>query len=218
MIAKLTSVLKLADGTSRLSLTDQATGEGRYRDIAYKNGLDTPAWSSPTTVKYIIDVDYMDPWAYSTERGQVTIPVAREASGGLQAPVRVPVRVARSGGAVDRWGTNAGENPAPVTLRFDGPVSDPEVELQGHWTFRVRGSLAWDEYLIIDPDLTNPTATIYSTTSSTTRDAYTMIRTGSRFTDLVLPPGQHSFTFRAIDPTYTASMTASWPHTYASMQ
>jgi hypothetical protein len=218
MVAELTRVLKLAQGTARLSLVDQETGEGRYRDIAYTSGLETPAWSSPTTVKYIVDVDYMDPWAYSTELGEVTIPVAREASGGLQAPVRVPVRVARSGGAVDRWGTNQGENPAPVTLRFNGPVTDPVVELQGHWTFRVRGSLAWDEYLVIDPDLTNPTATIYSTTSNASRSAFTMIATSSRLTDLVLPPGQHSFTFRAIDPTFMASMTASWPNTYASMQ
>lgn len=217
-VAELRRILKLADGTSRLSLIDRDTGEGRYRDIAYTSGLETPAWSSPTTVKYIIDVDYMDPWAYSTHRGEVTIPVAREASGGIRVPIRVPVRVGRSGGAVDRWGTNRGENPAPVTLRFDGPVTDPVVELQGHWVFRVRGSLAWDEHLVIDPDLTNPTATIYSTTSNTSRSAFTMIDTGSRLTDLVLPPGQHSFTFRAIDPTYTASMTATWPHTYAAMQ
>lgn len=222
MVTELTRVLKLAQGTARLSLVDQETGEGRYRDIAYTSGLETPAWSSPTTVKYILDVDYMDPWAYSTEHGQVTIPVAPSASGGLIAPIKVPIRVARSVGAADRWGTNNGEMPAPVTLRFDGPVSDPEVTLQGQWTFRVNGSLEWDEYLVIEPDLTEPTAYVYSTTRpeswSQRRAAYTMIATGSRLSDLVMPPGQHAFTFRAYDPTYTATMTATWPHTYQSMQ
>jgi hypothetical protein len=216
LVAEMTHVMNRADGTFRVILTDPATGESRYRDVAYKDGLETPDWRSPRAVKFTITADYMDPWAYSTQRGEVTIPVARESSGGLQAPVRVPVRVARSGGAVDRWGTNEGEKPAPVTLRFDGPVSDPVVELQGHWAFRVNGSLAWDEYLVVDPQ--EATATVYSTTSNASRLAYSMIRTGSRFTDLVLPPGQHGFTFRAIDPTFTASMTATWPHTYASMQ
>src|SRR5690625_2857515 len=60
MVTELTRVLKLAQGTARLSLVDLETGEGRYRDIAYTSGLETPAWSSPTTVKYILDVDYMD--------------------------------------------------------------------------------------------------------------------------------------------------------------
>jgi hypothetical protein len=217
-VTELRRILKLADGTSRLSLIDRDTGEGRYRDIAYKSGLETPAWSSPTTVKYIVDVDYMDPWAYSTTLEQVVIPVAPSASGGLIAPIKVPIRVARSVGAADRWGTNNGEMPAPVTLRFDGPVSDPEVTLQGQWTFRINGSLEWDEYLVIEPDLTEPTAYVYSTTGGRRRAAYTMIATGSRFTDLVMPPGQHAFTFRAYDPTFTAKMTATWPHTYQSMQ
>ena len=186
---------------------------GRPSDYA---GPDLGDYTREGAGNIVLQFEQLDPWHYSEHSELVSIPVAREASGGLQAPVRVPVRVARSGGAVDRWGTNEGENPAPVTLRFDGPVTDPVVELQGHWSFRVRGSLAWDEYLVIDPQET--TATIYSTTSSASRSAYSMIRTGSRFTDLVLPPGQHAFTFRAIDPTFTASMTATWPHTYASMQ
>lgn len=186
---------------------------GRPSDYA---GPDLGDFTREGAGDIVLQFEQLDPWHYSEFSEQVSIPVAREASGGLRVPVRVPVRVARSGGAVDRWGSNAGDRPAPVTLQFNGPVSDPEVELQGHWSFRVRGSLAWDEYLVVDPQDT--TATIYSTTSNHSRAAYSMIRTGSRFTDLVLPPGQHAFTFRAVDPTFTASMTATWPHTYASMQ
>src|SRR5690625_6262103 len=59
MVTELTRVLKLAQGTARLSLVDQETGEGRYRDIAYTSGLETPAWSSPTTARYILDVGEM---------------------------------------------------------------------------------------------------------------------------------------------------------------
>src|SRR5699024_6108758 len=158
----------------------------------------------------------LDPLHYSVDEDTTSIGVAPGASGGLVARIRVPIRVARTGGTLDRHAVNNGSADAPVTLRFDGPVRDPEVRLQGDWRFTIRGSLEWDEYLVIDP--MNRTATVYSTTSNRTRTAYTMIANGSRFSDLLLPPGQNSLQFTAIDDTYTASVTASWPHTSISMQ
>lgn len=158
----------------------------------------------------------LDPLHYSSDLESTTLGVAAGASGGLRAPIRVPIRVARTGGTLARHAVNNGSADAPVTLRFDGPVRDPEVRLQGGWRFTIRGSLEWDEYLVIDP--MNRTATVYSTTSKRTRTAYTMIANGSRFTDLLLPPGQNSLQFTAIDDTYTAQVTASWPHTSISMQ
>lgn len=218
MVAELTKILKLADGTSKISLVDPDTGAGRYREIAYKDGLSTPQWSSPYHVKFALDVDYMDPWAYSTDDESVPLAVAPGASGGLSVPVRFPVRFARSGGVRDRWATNNGENPAPVMLRFDGPMTNPVVELQGFWRFALSGTLAYDEYLIVDTRRTPATINIYSTTRPGHRSAFSWIRDGSRFSDLVIPPGQHAFSFQAVDDTYTASMTASWPHTFSSMQ
>src|SRR5690625_61548 len=216
LVAELTKVLKRADGTVRIVLTDPATGEARYRDIAYRDGLKTPVWSSPLAVKFSLTADYMDPWAYSTDDESVSLAVAPGASGGLRVPVRFPVRFARSGGVRDRWATNNGENPAPVMLRFDGPMTDPVVELQGFWRFALSGTLAYDEYLVVDSRARS--INIHSTTSPSVRAAFSWIRDGSRFSDLVIPPGQHAFSFQAVDDTYTASMTASWPHTFSSMQ
>src|SRR5690625_2306346 len=97
LVAEMAEVMKRADGTFRVILTDPATGASRYRDVAYREGLDTPDWRSPVAVKFSITADYMDPWAYSTEPATpVVIPVAPSASGGLVAPIRVPIRVARS--------------------------------------------------------------------------------------------------------------------------
>lgn len=218
MVARLRDVLKPADGVTRFELVDPSTDEGRYRDIAYTDGLDTPSWSGPTTVKYVIDVDYLDPWAYSTNLESAQLPIAPGISGGFTIPLEFPLSFARSGQTADRWATNNGPNPAPVVLRFDGPITNPEVTLQGHWTFRVNGSLAWDEYLIVDPtNLSSPTAHVYSTTRPGRRAAYNMISTSSRLTDLIIPPGQHALSFTGLDPTFTASMTASWRHTYASI-
>src|SRR5699024_3746098 len=130
--------------------------------------------------------------------------------------IRVPIRGARTGGTLARHATSNGSADAPVTLQFNGRVRDPEVRLQGGWRFTIRGSLECDEYLGIDS--MDRTAIVYSTTSNRTRTAYTMIANGSRFSDLLLPPGQNSLQFTAIDDTYTASVTASWPHSSISMQ
>lgn len=157
-----------------------------------------------------------DPLHYSVDEASTTVGVAPGASGGLVAPIRVPIRVARTGGSTDRYANNEGDAVAPVTLRFDGPVTNPEVRLQGGWRFKVRGSLEWDEYLVIDP--LDRSATVYSTTSNRERSAYTMIANGSRFTDLLLPPGHNVLEFTAIDDTYTAQVIASWPHASVSMQ
>src|SRR5690625_2613034 len=156
-----------------------------------------------------------DPLPYSVDEQHVKLGVAPGVSGGLVAAIRVPIRVARTGGTLAGLAVNDGDADAPVTLRFDGPVTDPEVRLQGGWRFAVRGSLAWDEYLLIDP--MDRTATVYSTTSNRTRSAFNMMG-GSRFSDLLLPPGRNNLQFTAIDATYTARVTASWPHTSISMQ
>lgn len=165
-----------------------------------------------------LQFEQLDPLHYTSVEESLHLPVARGVSGGLRVPVAFPIRFARSGGEAGQWAENSGERPAPVQLRFNGPMSDAEVTLQGHWTFKMRGSLAWDEYLVVDPNPTEPTAYVYSTTGAGRRGAFTMIGMGSRLSDLFIPPGQHSFSFRAIDPTYTASVTASWSHTYSSMQ
>ena len=215
LVAEMSAVFKRADGMFKVLLTDPATGITRYRHVAYREGLRTPVWSGPTMVKYSITADYMDPWAYSVETEEVRLEVAPGASGGLTVPVHIPIRFSRSAQTTDRFGANTGDNPSPVTLRFNGPVTDPEIELIGHWKFSVRGSLAWDEYLEVDP--LNSTAYVYSTTGRSRRTAYNMISVGSRFTDLVMPPGTHPFAFRALDETYTATVTATWPHTFAGM-
>lgn len=215
LVADMTEVFNRANGMFKIMLTDPATGVTTYRRVAYREGLRSPEWMSPQAVKYSITADYVDPWAYSNHTEQVTLEVAPAATGGVTFPLRFPVRFNRSALTTDRLGTNNGSNPAPVSLRFNGPVTDPEIELVGLWRFAVRGTLQWDEYLVIDP--MDSTATVYSTTGRNPRSAYNMMSVGSRFTDLEMPPGTHPFVFRALDDTYTATVEATWPHTYSGM-
>lgn len=210
---------EIRNGTKRVPLEYSRNGQDWFKVYGRPTlftGPELDVFTVQGRGELDLQFEQLDPWHYSEHSEQVIIPVARSASGGARIPMRFPVSFARSGGTVDRWGTNSGEKPAPVTLRFDGPVTDPEVELQGQWSFKVRGSLAWDEYLLINP--VEATVQVHSETGAQPRPAWSMVRTSSRLSDLVMPSGQHAFTFRAVDDTFTASMTASWPHTYSSMQ
>ena len=153
---------------------------------------------------------------YSVSREEVTINVAPEVSGGLIVPVTFPIHMAPAAGTSSRFGVNEGSVASPAVIQFNGPAKDPVATLEGGWRFGVNGTLAWDEYLVADARA--KTVSIHSTTSSRTRSAFSWIRKGSRLSALMIPPGQQAFSFEAIDPTFTASMTISWPHTYQSMQ
>lgn len=153
---------------------------------------------------------------YSVETEGVSLAVAPGASGGIVAPVTLPIYMEASAGTSSRWGTNAGNLPSPVTIQFNGPLTDPVLTLEGAWRFAMSGTLAYDEYLVVDARA--KTARIHSTTRTTTRSAFNWIRKGSRLSSLTMPPGQHAFTFEAVDPTQTASVDVSWPNTHNSMQ
>lgn len=215
LVSQLTNVLKLADGTIQVVVENPVTNEKRYRDVAYRDGLDTPIWTSPTSLKIALTLEYADPWAYSKDQGEVTLFVAPGASGGAEIPMEFPVAFAVGGAVRDRYADNNGQRPAPVTLQFNGPMTDPSVSIPGLWTFALKGEILWDQYIVVNGK--DRTIKIHSTTGARPRDAYTWVYGGSLFTDLVIPPGRHPMQFRAVDDTYTASMQATWPHTYQSM-
>lgn len=162
-----------------------------------------------------ITFQQQDPLHYSSELGTTTISVAPGASGGVEVPMVLPLEFVTTGGTRDHWVHNTGDNHAPLTSQFNGPATNPEVRLQGGWRFRINGTLEWDEYLIVDPMAR--TANIHSTTRPGQQTAYHLLG-GSRFSDLYIPPGQSVLEFTAVDDTYQASVTVSWPHTSISMQ
>lgn len=166
----------------------------------------------------VLDLQFeqLDPLHYSENKETATLYVAPGASGGLTVPVSFPIEMAGSGGVRDLWATNSGDNPAPVIMQFNGPLANPVVALQGHWRFALTGTLQWDEFLVVDARAR--TIKVHSKTNGSERSAYSWIRKGSRFSDLIIPPGQHALSFEGTDDTATASVNVSWPHTYQTMQ
>jgi hypothetical protein len=71
MMKDLQDVLMVADGTAQILVYDPYSGEARSRRIAYRDGLATPEWKSPNSVKYGITVDCPDPTWYGPSR-QIT--------------------------------------------------------------------------------------------------------------------------------------------------
>lgn len=68
MMKALQDVLMVADGTAEILVYDPYTGEARSRRIAYRDGLATPEWKSPNSVKYGVTVDAPDPTWYGPDR------------------------------------------------------------------------------------------------------------------------------------------------------
>lgn len=68
MMHDLQRVLMVADGTCEVVVYDPYTGDGRRRAVAYKDGLSTPEWKGPNSVKYGVTVDVPDPLWYGPER------------------------------------------------------------------------------------------------------------------------------------------------------
>lgn len=216
LTADLHKALKPAQGTSRVAMVDPLTGVGRYRDVAYRSGLETPVWTSPTIRKYDIVVDYLDPWAYSTSEGRTRIGVVAQRLGtGFRAPLRAPVRSSLAGGE-PRAGVirSEGEQPAPVRVVFHGPCSNPRV-WGGGFEAGYRGRLAHDETVVLDG---MARTVVLRTPDFPTRHVPGLVTRRTRIAKLSVPPGVTNLWFDAQDPTGTSFVEMFWSDAFASMQ
>jgi hypothetical protein len=217
-IARLTNVMKPADGTFRIITTNPATGEQRYRDVAYREGLETPEWSSPYERLYRISVDYEDPWAYSTAPSSTRIGSApSQGAAGWVAPFIFPLVAGGLGGPEVGSVTNGGDRPAPLTVTFGGQVTEPRVRnLATGAVVGVRGSLAWDERITIDAMAES--VEFWRTGDPHIRQSVPgrLIR-ATRLTKMSVPPGDSPFEFRS-QTASAAFVELSAPSAYTSLQ
>lgn len=147
-----------------------------------------------------IELVATDPLLYSASEssGATSLP---SAGGGLTFPATAPLTF----GAVSTGGTisavNSGSFDTDITLRIDGPVTNPRVEsLTAGKTIAVNITLATGEYLVID---TKARTVLLNGTAS----RYSSLDTSSRW--FTLAPGTNEITFRASTPT-VATLAAVW--------
>jgi hypothetical protein len=215
LVAELTRIMNRADGTFRVILTDPETGESRYRDVAYKDGLETPDWRSPRAVKFTITADYMDPWAYSPPRTVTLLPSASEFEGGLVAPLIAPLVASGSSVPSAVAVENQGEQDAPIQVTFYGPSTNPRA-WAGPVEVVYRGSLAWDEYVTINGK--DHTVLLHGGGRVEPVPVPGRLSPHTLLTDLVVPVGVTHWWYEAIDPSLQSKAEFTWWDAYQSMQ
>ena len=141
--------------------------------------------------------------------GSATVSLVPPLGRGLVAPLVEPLTI--QGAAQNAYGfTVGGSEPAYPVIEFRGPITNPSLHGPG-WDLRVRGSLAYDETLIVD---TRPW--VRSLTLNGRPAAGLLMPSSSRLRDVTLPPGFHSVQLRGTDITGTASALISWREAHPS--
>lgn len=218
MVSELTEVMKPADGTFRVIVTDTESDLARYRDVAYKEGLDTPEWQSPSTAAFRIAVDYEDPWAYSTSESSTRLDAAPvQGATGLVAPLIAPLVAGGLGGPMVGAVHNGGDRPSPLTITFGGQVTEPRVRnMATGAVFGVRGSLAWDERITIDAMA--ETVELWRTGDpEITQSVPGRLTRSTRLRKMTVDPGQNPFEFRS-QAASNAFVDLSAPSAFTSLQ
>lgn len=217
LVRELELVLKRADGVFRVVAMDPLTGETRYREAAYREGLSTPAWSGPSTVKYGITADFMDPWAYSSDGPPIRIGSApSQGNAGWVAPFVFPLVAGALGEPVFGEVVNNGDKPAPLTVTFAGQVTEPRIRnLATGAEVGVRGSLAWDERITVDAK--NETVELWRVGDPHIRVSVPgRLTRATRIAKMTAAPGRTNYEFRSQAAT-GAFVEISAPSAYAAL-
>lgn len=150
-----------------------------------------------------------DPRTFDDVAQQVTLSIVPATVGGLEAPLVAPLSTVRSSEPRAGHVTSHGLAPAPLTVTFAGPVTDPVVRGDG-WEIGLRGALAYDQTVTVDA--LAGTAVRQDGASVAGR-----LTRATRLQDAALTPGQQEITFGGSDPTGTATATITWRDAWWSL-
>lgn len=135
----------------------------------------------------IVEFVCPDPREYDAVLSSYTTALPTGGAGGMGFPTSYPHGFGSGGSGGDIVATNAGNVPAPLTLRINGPVTNPVVGV-GDDTLQLSIAVAAGDFLLIDTER----HTVLLNGTATRRGA---VVSGSRFP--LLPPGQHTVQYRA---------------------
>lgn len=214
LVSALRDVVAPGEGPVTVKVTDSGTGRARTRGLYYKSGLRSPEWSSPRSVSYGLVLADLDSRAFAADESTVRVHVvAAESTDGWLTPFEFPLVSTVSGDPRAGSVVNAGELPAPVRVRFQGPCTNPRVWADG-FEAGYRGSLAHDQSVTLDG--LNKTAILRGGGRSPRHVAGAVTRK-TRLSQLALPLGTSNLWFEASDPTGTSFVDVSWRDTFRSL-
>lgn len=106
--------------------------------------------------------------------------------------------------------TVGGSEDAPLILRINGPIANPSVTLVDHFDVELRGTLAADDWVEINP----LERTVLSRFGVNWAGEFTA--DSQHLPDIALPPGPAQVVLRGTDNTGTASLDTYWYDTFAA--
>lgn len=197
---------------------------GRTRVIFGQGGRWTPAIDNTLlggTFAVAADFETVDHLYYDDEVNVSEVPIAPPLSVGGLIPPFIPPFTSLGTNPTRSGDIEVGGNrPTPVWVVFNGPVSDPRIDVSGHlsngnawagWTAKVEDVVYTDDPVIIDA---RPWA------RSATRLGGGSVRVSPRVTkisQMLLPPGRHKIMFSGLDPTATATVNVYWRNAHSHL-
>lgn len=152
--------------------------------------------------------DLESPWHYEDEQNSLVLNIVTASTGGVILPTTWPL-MTQSGGERQGVITNTGDGPAPFSVRFNGPITDPYVLVSGQ-EIKLLTTIAYDRSITVDTRL------MTATRSDGANMAGSLTRK-TRLAEARIKPGPAEVVFGGIDPTGTSKATVSWRPVHHSL-
>ena len=179
---------------------------GRPRRFSSPNG---DVQGQRGAARFMCDFQLTDPRSFDDNEGQVTLSLVPESTGGIIFPLVFPMTTTITGGVRAGFVTNDGDAPAPVTVTFNGPVTNPKI-FTDDWEIGITGKLAYDESVTVD-------CLAMTVKRQDGANVAGRLTRGTRLRNAALAPGQQEIKFTGADSTGTATAVVSWRNSYWSI-
>lgn len=160
--------------------------------------------------KITADFRVTDPLHYDDTETTVVLDIVPATTGGFIFPLVFPLTSVRSGEPRAGFVDNTGDADTPLKVTFHGPVVDPWVRAAAGWEIGLKGSLAYDVSVTVDP-------LAGTVTRSDGAAVAGMLTRKTRLSGSKLPPGRSELTFGGRDITGTATATLAWRNAHESI-
>lgn len=179
---------------------------GRPRRFKSTPGATRRGW-----IPFTMDFETSDHRYYSDAEFVETIGMIPRSQGGLIGPLQGPLIAA---GTNDGSGILSvhGSKPSWLIVRINGPIVNPVIELVGFWKYQLNITLAYDQWILIDP--TPWTRMVRRNDGANFAGEFTA--DSVTLSEMRIPKGTHQLLLSGIDATKTATAQAYWRDTFAS--
>ena len=178
---------------------------GRSREYLADHGID---WTGNIGVTATFRT--VEPRFYDDDEHREDISFVPEQVGGLVGDLTGDL-VASGAGVAERGFVIGGDCPTWMAVAIYGPITDATIEFAGQWHVTITGSIAADEWVLIDP---TPWGGPDVRRSDGANYAGRLTMASRLLTDMKLAPGGHMATLLGSDPTGTSRAAIYWRDCY----